>query len=108
MAALSKPREKITIAVIAIKTVLKRCKKFMSDWSVKAMTLDVFWERIETALALAVNRSNCDICPVQQYAKETNTERICDKVGDCADGLMMLHKKLQEEERQKMDKEREE
>jgi hypothetical protein len=40
---------------------------------------------------------------VQQYAKETNTERICDKVGDCADGLMMLHKKLESEERQKMD-----
>jgi hypothetical protein len=29
-----------------------------------------------------------------------------DKVGDCADSLMMLHKKLQSEERQKMDKER--
>jgi hypothetical protein len=71
--------------------------------SVKAMTIDVFWQRIETALALAVNRSNCDICPVQQYAKETNTERICNKVGDCADGLMMLHKKLQEEEREKQD-----
>jgi hypothetical protein len=28
-------------------------------------------------------------------------------IGDCADGLMMLHKKLQEEERQKMDRERE-
>jgi hypothetical protein len=40
---------------------------------------------------------------VQQYAKETNTERICNKVGDCADGLKMLHKKLQEEEREKQD-----
>jgi hypothetical protein len=28
---------------------------------------------------------------------------MCDRVGDCADGLMMLHKKLQEEERQKID-----
>jgi hypothetical protein len=70
---------------------------------VKAMTIDVFWERIETALALAVNRSNCDICPVQQYAKETNTERMCDKVCDCADALKMLHKKLQEEEREQQD-----
>jgi hypothetical protein len=69
------------------------------------MTIDVFWQRIETTLALAVNRSNCDICPVQQYAKETNTERICNKVDDCADGLMMLHRKLQEEERQKMEHE---
>jgi hypothetical protein len=33
---------------------------------------------------------------------------MCDKVCDCADGLMMLHRKLQEEERQKMDKERDE
>jgi hypothetical protein len=32
---------------------------------------------------------------------------MCDRVGDCADGLMMLHKKLQEEERQMMNKERE-
>jgi hypothetical protein len=82
---------------------LRRLIGILSDWSVKAMTIDVFWERIETALALAVNRSNCDICPVQQYAKETNTERMCDRVCDCADGLMMLHKKLQEEEREKQD-----
>jgi hypothetical protein len=40
---------------------------------------------------------------VHEYAKETNTERMCDHVGDCADGLMMLHKKLQEEEREKQD-----
>ena len=66
------------------------------------MTIDVFWQRIETAIG---NWSDCDICPVQEYAKETNTERMCDKVGDCADGLMMLHRKLQEEERQKMDRE---
>ena len=64
------------------------------------MTIDVFWQRIETAIG---NWSDCDICPVHEYANETNTERICDKVGDCADGLMMLHKKLQEEERQMMD-----
>jgi hypothetical protein len=31
---------------------------------------------------------------------------MCDRVNDCADGLMMLHRKLQEEERQKIDKER--
>jgi hypothetical protein len=82
---------------------LRRLIGILSDWSVKAMTIDVFWQRLETALALAVNRSNCDICPVQQYAKETNTERICNKVGDCADGLKMLHRKLQEEEREKQD-----
>jgi hypothetical protein len=28
---------------------------------------------------------------------------MCNKVGDCADGLTMLHKKLEIEERQKMD-----
>jgi hypothetical protein len=67
------------------------------------MTLDVFWQRIETAIG---NWSECDICLVNEYAKETNTERMCDRVDDCADGLMMLHKKLQMEERQKMDKER--
>jgi hypothetical protein len=63
------------------------------------MTIDVFWQRIEGAI-------RCDdlsMCPVKEYAKETNTERMCDKVGDCADGLKMLHKMLQSEERQKMD-----
>ena len=65
------------------------------------MTLDVFWQRIETAIG---NWSDCDICPVHEYANETNTERICDKVGDCADGLMMLHRTLQGLERQKMDR----
>jgi hypothetical protein len=65
------------------------------------MTLDVFWQRIETAIG---NWSDCDICPVHEYAKETNTQRMCDKVGDCADGLMMLHKVLQSEERQKMER----
>jgi len=64
------------------------------------MTIDVFWQRIETAIG---NWSDCDICPVHEYAKETNTERMCDRVGDCADGLMMLHKKLESAERQKMD-----
>lgn len=57
------------------------------------MTTDVFWHLLENVII-----SECDECPVYQYAAETNTERICDKVGDCADGLMMLHKKLQEEE----------
>jgi hypothetical protein len=69
----------------------------------KKMTLDVFWQRIESAI---MDYGECAVCPVNEYAKETNTERICDKVCDCADGLMMLHKKLQEEERQKMDRER--
>jgi len=57
------------------------------------MTVDVFWQRIEAIVAYG----DCGICPVLEYAKETNTERMCDRVGDCADGLMMLHKKLQEE-----------
>ena len=57
------------------------------------MTLDVFWQRIEEAI-----KGECAVCPVQEYAKETNTERMCDKVCGCADGLMMLHNKLQEEE----------
>ena len=67
------------------------------------MTLGVFWQRIESAI---YDSGECVVCPVNEYAKETNTERMCERVGDCADGLMMLHKKLQEEERQKMDKER--
>ncbi len=67
------------------------------------MTIDVFWQRIETAIG---NWSDCDICPVDEYAKENNTERMCDKVCDCADGLMMLQKQLQSEEQQKMDRER--
>ena len=57
------------------------------------MTIDVFWQRIEEAI-----NGECDECPCNEYAKETNTERMCDRVGDCADGLMMLHKKLQDEE----------
>lgn len=64
------------------------------------MTIDVFWERMGTAISSC---GDCSICPVHEYANETNTERICDKVGDCADGLMMLHKKLKEEEREKQD-----
>ena len=67
------------------------------------MTIDVFWQRIENAI---MDYGECDVCPVNEYAKETQTVRMCDRVGDCADGLMMLHKKLQEEERQKMDRER--
>ena len=66
------------------------------------MTIDVFWERIEVAMQKC---GSCDICPVYRYAKVTSTERMCVKTRDCADGLMMLHKKL--EERKKMDGERE-
>jgi hypothetical protein len=65
------------------------------------MTLGVFWQRIERAI---MDYGECDVCPVNEYAHETNTERMCDKVGDCADGLMMLHKILQSEERQKMER----
>jgi hypothetical protein len=79
-------------------------KRILSNWSVKAMTIDVFWQRIESAI---MDYGECEVCPVNEYAKETNTERMCDKVCDCADGLMMLHRTLQEVERQKMDKERE-
>ena len=61
------------------------------------MTIDVFWQCIESAI---YDFGECAACPVNEYAKETNTERICDKVCDCADGLMML----QEEERQKMER----
>lgn len=65
------------------------------------MTIDVFWQRIETAM---MKCGSCDICPVYRYAKVTNTERICDRVCDCADGLMMLHRMLQDEEREKMER----
>jgi hypothetical protein len=70
-------------------------KRILSNWSVKAMTLDVFWQRIESAI---MDYGECDVCPVNEYAKETKTVRMCERVCDCADGLMMLHKKLQEEE----------
>ena len=63
------------------------------------MTVDVFWQRIEGAI-------RCDdlsMCPVKEYAKETNTVRMCEKICDCADALKMLHKKLQEEERERQD-----
>jgi hypothetical protein len=66
------------------------------------MTLGVFWQRIESAI---YDFGECDVCPVNEYAKETNTERMCDKVCDCADGLMMLHKKLESEERKMMERE---
>jgi hypothetical protein len=72
---------------------------------VKEMTLDVFWQRIETAI---MDSGECGVCPVLEYAIEINTEPLCDKVCDCADGLMMLHRKLQEAEREKIDKERSE
>jgi hypothetical protein len=65
------------------------------------MTVDVFWQRIEAIVVYG----DCGICPVLEYAKEMNTERMCDKVGDCADGLMMLHKKLESEERKMMERE---
>jgi hypothetical protein len=66
------------------------------------MTLGVFWQRLEVAVG---DCGGCHMCPVKEYANETNTERMCDKVCDCADGLMMLHRKLQDEERQKMERE---
>jgi len=65
------------------------------------MTIDVFWQRIESAI---MDYGECDVCPVNEYAKETKTVRMCERVCDCADGLMMLHKKLQEEEWQKMER----
>jgi hypothetical protein len=59
------------------------------------MTVDVFWQRIETAI---VDGEECEICPVQEYADEKgDDERFCDKVGDCADGLKMLCKHLEQE-----------
>ena len=70
------------------------------------MKLEEFWEQISVAVGYC---NTCDVCPVKIFANETDTEFICcDSNCDCADGLMMLHKKLQEEEeQQKMDKERE-
>jgi hypothetical protein len=65
------------------------------------MTIDVFWQRIESAI---YDFGECAVCPVNEYANETNTERMCERVCDCADGLMMLHKVLQSEERQKMER----
>ena len=59
------------------------------------MTLDVFWERIETVMGTL-----CDECPVKEFAGETKTECICNKVGDCAEGLKRLHKMLQQRERE--------
>ena len=69
--------------------------------SVKAVTIDVFWQRIESAI---MDCGECGVCPVLEYAIETNTEPLCDKVCDCAEGLMMLHKMLESEERQKMER----
>jgi len=60
------------------------------------MTLGVFWQRLETAVG---DYGDCHMCPVKEYAEETNTERMCDRACDCADGLMLLHKKLESEER---------
>jgi hypothetical protein len=68
------------------------------------MTIKEFWEQIDVAVT---HCHNCDMCPIKIFADETGTELICCDLGnDCADSLMMLHKKLQEEEWQKMDKER--
>lgn len=72
------------------------------------MNLDVFWQRLESAI---IDYGECDVCPVNAYAKETNTVPMCYFVGDCADGLMKLYKKLQEKEDERnriitMDKER--
>ena len=59
------------------------------------MTMDVFWQRIESAI---YDFGECAVCPCNEYAHETNTEPMCEEVGDCAGGLKILHKKLQEEE----------
>jgi hypothetical protein len=67
------------------------------------VNLDVFWQRIESAI---MDYGECAVCPCNEYAHETDTVPMCDKVGDCADGLKMLHKELQEGEWQKMDRER--
>lgn len=56
------------------------------------MTLDVFWQRIECAI---MDYGECDVCPVKEYADETGN-RFCDSCGDCADGLKMLHKHLEQ------------
>jgi hypothetical protein len=66
------------------------------------VNLDVFWQRIESAI---YDFGECAVCPVNEYANETNTQRMCDRVCDCADGLMMLHKKLESEERKMMERE---
>jgi hypothetical protein len=64
----------------------------MSDWSVKKMTKQEFWEQISSEC------KNCDMCPVKIFADETGTELICCDLGnDCADSLMMLHKRLERE-----------
>ena len=63
------------------------------------MKIDVFWQQIAEAI-----NGECEECPVFQYAVKTNTKRMCDKVCVCADGLKMLHKKLQSEDRQKMER----
>jgi hypothetical protein len=65
------------------------------------MTIEEFWKQISVAIEYC---NTCDICPVKIFANETGTEFICcDMNCDCADGLKMLHKKLQEEEREKQD-----
>lgn len=58
------------------------------------MTVDVFWELIEDKI---LTYGECDGCPVNSYAVETNTEPMCNKVCNCADSLMMLHRRLERE-----------
>jgi hypothetical protein len=54
------------------------------------MTKQEFWKMIGYVFEnYNITCANCPACG--------------DKVYDCADGLMMLHKKLESEERQKMD-----
>ncbi len=61
------------------------------------MTIDEFWEQIGATVTYC---KNCDMCPVKIFADETGTELICCDIGnDCTYSLMMLHKKLQKEER---------
>jgi hypothetical protein len=59
------------------------------------MTVDVFWQRIETAI---MDYGECAVCPCNEYAHATNTVPMCDRVGDCADGLKMLYEHLKQED----------
>jgi hypothetical protein len=57
------------------------------------MTKQEFWEQIG---AIVMECKNCDMCPVKIFADETGTELICCDLGnDCADSLMMLHRRLE-------------
>lgn len=62
------------------------------------MTVDVFWQRIETAITDGkMSATECKICPVQEYADEIGDRRFCDICCDCADGLKMLYRHLEQE-----------